>query len=82
MEADSSCRQPNPIKRLCLPPEKREVLQLLAEGKTTREIADLLCVSAKTVETHRKHLMDKLNLHSLAELTTPAIREGLTSVEN
>ena len=71
-----------PDKGSLLTSREREVLQLLAEGKATREIADLLCVSTKTVETHRKHLMDKLNLHSLAELTKHAIREGLTSVEN
>jgi len=57
---------------------EREVLQLLAEGKTTKEIAASLHVSVKTIETHRKQIMDKLNVHSLAELTKYAIREGLT----
>ena len=52
-----------------------------AEGKTTREIAATLYVSVKTVETHRKQIMDKLGLSSIAELTKYAIREGLTSVE-
>lgn len=60
---------------------EREVLQLIAEGKTTREIAAALYVSVKTVETHRKQIMDKLGLNSIAELTKYAIREGLTSVE-
>jgi DNA-binding NarL/FixJ family response regulator len=60
---------------------EREVLQLLAEGKTTRQIGDLLNVSAKTVETHRQHVMDKLQLHTVAELTRYAIREGLTPLE-
>jgi DNA-binding NarL/FixJ family response regulator len=60
---------------------EREVLQLLAEGKSTREIADKLNVSVKTVETHRQHLMDKLNMHTVAELTKYAIREGLTTLE-
>jgi RNA polymerase sigma factor (sigma-70 family) len=60
---------------------EREVLQLLAEGKSTREIADKLNLSAKTVETHRQHVMEKLNLHTIAELTRYAIREGLTSLE-
>ncbi|MDY6970813.1 MAG: response regulator transcription factor [Thermodesulfobacteriota bacterium] len=60
---------------------EREVLQLIAEGKSTREIADLLCVSVKTVETHRAHLRDKLNIHSTAELTKYAIRTGMTSPE-
>ncbi len=60
---------------------EREVLQLIAEGKTTKEIAHLLQVSIKTVETHRQQLMNKLNIRSIAELTKYAIREGLTSLE-
>jgi DNA-binding NarL/FixJ family response regulator len=60
---------------------EREVLQLLAEGKSTREIADKLNVSGKTVETHRQHIMEKLNMHTVAELTKYAIREGLTTLE-
>ena len=58
-----------------------EVLQLIAEGKNTKEIAFTLFLSIKTVESHRKHIMDKLNIHSIAELTKYAIREGLTPVE-
>lgn len=64
-----------------LSPKEREVLQLLAEGCTTKEIADRLNVSGKTVDTHRQHIMDKLGLRSVAELTKYAIRHGLTSVE-
>jgi len=60
---------------------EREVLQLLAEGCSTKEIAERLNVSVKAVETHRKQLMDKLNLHSVAELTKYAIREGLTPLD-
>jgi DNA-binding NarL/FixJ family response regulator len=60
---------------------EREVLQLLAEGKSTRQIGDLLHVSAKTVETHRQHIMDKLQLRTVAELTRYAIREGLSPLE-
>ncbi len=60
---------------------EREVLQLIAEGKTTKQIAELLNLSAKTVETHRMHIMDKLQLHTLPELTRYALREGLTSLE-
>ena len=60
---------------------EREVLQLIAEGKATREIAAKLYVSVKTVESHRKQIMDKLDLNSIAELTKYAIREGLTSIE-
>ena len=61
---------------------KRElqVLQLIAEGKSTKEIAARLKISVKTVETHRKHLMDKLDIHSVAGLTKFCIREGLTSL--
>ncbi len=60
---------------------EREVLQLLAEGKATKQIAKLLHVSIKTIETHRRQIMDKLNIHSVAELTKYALREGLTSLE-
>ena len=60
---------------------EREVLQLIAEGKTTKEIASHLYVSIKTIETHRKQIMDKVGLNSVAELTKYAIREGLTSLE-
>jgi two-component system response regulator NreC len=59
---------------------EREVLQLLAEGKSTKEIAATLHVSVKTIETHRQQVMDKLDIHSIAELTKYAIREGLTSL--
>ncbi len=61
---------------------EREVLQLMAEGKNTKEIASRLQVSVKTIETFRQHIMKKLDLHSLAELTKYAIREGLTSLED
>jgi two-component system response regulator NreC len=56
---------------------EREVLQLIAEGRTNREIAQLLHVTVKTVEAHRAHVMDKLNLHSTAELTKYALRKGI-----
>jgi DNA-binding NarL/FixJ family response regulator len=59
---------------------EREVLQLLAEGNNTKEIAFSLELSIKTVETHRTHIMKKMNLHSIAELTKLAVREGLTSL--
>lgn len=62
-----------------LSPREREVLQLLAEGQSTRDVATRLYVSVKTIETHRKNMMDRLGIHSLAELTKYAIREGLTS---
>jgi two-component system, NarL family, response regulator NreC len=59
---------------------EREVLQLMAEGKTTKEVAAHLNVSIKTVETHRTNIMTKLDIHSIAELTKYAIREGLTTL--
>jgi DNA-binding NarL/FixJ family response regulator len=59
---------------------EREVLQMLAEGKSTKDTAEKLSLSVKTVETHRQQVMQKLNLHSIAELTKYAIREGLTAL--
>jgi two-component system response regulator NreC len=64
-----------------LTPREREVLQLMAEGKTTNQIAESLFVSVKTVEAHRKQMMNKLDIHSVAELTKYAIRQGLTTLE-
>ena len=61
---------------------EREVLQLLAEGKTTKTIASQLYVSTKTIDTHRRQIMKKLNMYSLPELTKYAIRMGLTSLED
>jgi two-component system, NarL family, response regulator NreC len=65
-----------------LPPDpltarEREVLQLVAEGKTTKEIAQLLGVSAKTAESHRTRIMQKLNIHETAGLVRYAVRQGL-----
>ncbi len=60
---------------------ERQVLKLLAEGKTIKEIAYILEVSAKTVETHRLNIRDKLGISSLAELTKFAIREGITTLD-
>jgi len=58
---------------------EREVLQLVAEGKSSKEIAAALQIALPTVETHRRQISDKLNLRTIAELTKYAIREGLTS---
>jgi len=60
---------------------EREVLQRLAEGASTKEMAADMAVSIKTVESHRRQIMDKLDLHSVAELTKYAIRTGLTSLD-
>ncbi|WP_298266666.1 response regulator transcription factor [Geobacter sp.] len=72
--------QPVPAARR-LTPREREVLQLVAEGKNTKEIAFALGVSVKTVETQRTQIMKKLKMGSVAELTKYAIREGLTSLD-
>lgn len=63
-----------------LTPRQREVLQLVAEGKGTKEIARILNISVKTVEFHKFRIMDELDLHSTAELTRYAIAEGLVSL--
>jgi DNA-binding NarL/FixJ family response regulator len=59
---------------------EREVLQLVAEGATTKEIAAKLEVSVKTIDSHREHIMDKLAIRNVAELTKYAIRQGLTFI--
>ena len=61
---------------------EREVLQLLAEGRTSKEISARLCIAVPTVETHRRQLMSKLGIRTIAQLTKFAIREGLTPLEN
>jgi DNA-binding NarL/FixJ family response regulator len=61
---------------------EREVLQLLAEGKSTKDIAALLGLSSRTVETHRQQIMNKLNIHKAAELVKYAIREGIISLDD
>ncbi len=63
-----------------LSPREREVLQLMAEGASTKAIAARLEVSVKTVESYRQQVMEKLDLHTVAELTKYAIREGLTEL--
>jgi DNA-binding NarL/FixJ family response regulator len=74
-------KEPGPSVFESLSPREREVLQLIAEGHSTKEVARALKVSVKTVETHRRQLMNKLELFSVAELTRYAIREGLVSLE-
>ena len=62
-----------------LTPRERQILQLLAEGKSNKEVAVLLDLSVYTVETHRSHILQKLNLHSTAELVLYAVRKGIIS---
>ena len=61
---------------------EREVLQLIAEGRSSKEIGVAFHISTRTVDTHRQRLMDKLGIHTIAELTKFAIREGLTELED
>jgi DNA-binding NarL/FixJ family response regulator len=60
---------------------EREVLQLIVEGCATKEVANRLNISIKTVESHRSRIMNKLGLHTVAELTKYAVRRGITSLE-
>lgn len=69
----------NPLDQIT--PRQREILQLIAEGKSTKDIADTLYISNKTVETHRAQLMDRLDIHDIAGLVRYAIRTGLVVLE-
>jgi DNA-binding NarL/FixJ family response regulator len=64
-----------------LTPRQREILQLVAEGKSTKDVAQLLNLSVKTVEAHRGQIMERLEIHDLAGLVRYAIRTGLVSPE-
>jgi DNA-binding NarL/FixJ family response regulator len=74
--------EPKSAEPETLGPREREILQLLAEGHTSPEIARRLHISKRTVESHRRNITRKLGVHSIAELTKYAIREGLTSAED
>jgi len=65
-----------------LSPRETEVLQLITEGKSSKEIGRILDVSVKTVGTHRRRIMDKLEMDSIAELTKYAVRRGITSLDD
>src|SRR5580698_2176543 len=73
-------RAPQPLTRNRLTPREREVVQLLAEGKTSKEVAVALNLSVKTTETHRTNIMRKLDLHSVADLTLYAVRNGIVHI--
>ena len=70
-------RSPRSVPEEPLTAREREVLQLVAEGKTTKEISVLLGVSVKTADSHRTRLMQKLDIHDIASLTRYAIRQGM-----
>jgi DNA-binding NarL/FixJ family response regulator len=67
---------PSDAKTPSLTPRERQVLQLVAEGKTTKEAAHILAISVKTAESHRTRVMVKLDVHDIASLVRYAIREG------
>jgi len=73
-------KERQPLAKAVLTPREREVIQLLAEGKTSKEVAVALKLSVKTAETHRTNLMRKLDLHSVADLTLYAIRNGIVQI--
>lgn len=72
----------HPNKLDLLTERQREILQLIAEGHTTREIAQILAISDKTVETHRAHLMGRLNIYDIAGLVKFAVRSGLVILDD
>jgi DNA-binding NarL/FixJ family response regulator len=72
-------QEPTSLDRLS--PRQREILQLIAEGNTTKKMAQVLEISAKTVETHRSQLMEQLDIHDVAGLVRYAIRMGLVTSE-
>lgn len=76
-EEDQARFNSSPFERLT--PRQREVLQLIAEGRSTQDIAHKLSISVKTVETHRAQLMQRLDIHDIAGLVRYAIREGLVT---
>lgn len=71
---------PSPLA--CLTPRQRQVLELIAQGKSRKQIAKQLAVSAKTIDTYRAQVMDQLNIHDLAGLVRFAIKVGLVEVDN
>ncbi len=77
----STREAPEAPEHLQLTPREREVLQLIAEGHTMQQIANILEISPKTVETHRYRLMDRLNIHHVAGLVRYAVRIGLVAPE-
>jgi DNA-binding NarL/FixJ family response regulator len=77
MEREGRVRRDAKAMRGPLTPRQRETVQLLAEGKTNKEVAATLGISIKTVEAHRAHIMMKLNLHSVTELVHYAIRNEI-----
>jgi len=80
VETDSIKKINDPLYN-SLTPREQEVLRLLAEGYSNKEIAEILCISPKTVENHRTNIMKKLNLHSFIDLVKYAVKLGLIDVD-
>ena len=80
VETDSIKKINDPLYN-SLTPREQEVLRLLAEGYSNKEIAEMLCISPKTVENHRTNIMKKLNLHSFIDLVKYAVKLGLIDVD-
>ena len=79
-KAEKTGEEDDPFEKLT--GREREILQLLAEGISNREISKKIHISVKTVETHRAHIIEKLNLHNATDLTKYAIRKGLIRLES
>ncbi len=79
-EAPAGGRQADPYETLT--DREKQVLKLVAEGRSNKEVADLLGISVKTAMSHREHIMEKLDLHSRTELIRFAIRQGIIRVED
>ena len=77
LKSGAAHEMPNPPRTVRLSPREREIAQLLAEGKSNKEVAATLTISVKTAETHRTNLMRKLDLHSISELVRYAIRNKM-----
>jgi len=75
LEGEKGPRKKSPLETLSR--REREIVSLIADGQTNKEIADRLCISVKTVETHRYKIMTKLNVHNAAALITVALERGL-----
>ena len=78
---DRARPDPTDVKVCQLSPREREVVQLLAEGKTSKAVGTILNIAAKTAETHRSNIMVKLKLHSIAELVLYAVRNEIVRVQ-
>ncbi len=77
MATDADSSDSSKPSRSRLTPREREILQLLAEGKSNKEVANLLSISVNTAEAHRANIMLKLDMHSLADLVVYAIRNKI-----